>query len=99
MGRLALSGGAVCSPYDRLSLVCSKPLWSAILIVETYMIAVINLALTIIVSHVRLALYDDRFLTLTYLFALVSVMLVLFLMFELVARHFHLNAYARPALL
>jgi hypothetical protein len=72
---------------------------TTILIIETYMIAVINFVLVVIVSHVRLALYDDRFMILTHLFAPVSGMLVLFLLFDLTAQYFHLDAYARPALL
>jgi hypothetical protein len=72
---------------------------TAILIVETYGIAVINLFLVIITNHVRLNDYDDRFLTMTHLFAPVSGMLTLFLMFDFVARSFRSRAYARPALI
>jgi hypothetical protein len=72
---------------------------TAILIVETYGIAAINLFLVIITNHVRLNDYDDRFLTITHLFAPVSGMLTLFLMFDFVARSLRSRAYARPALI
>lgn len=72
---------------------------TAILIIETYGIAVINFALVVITNHVRLNTYHDRFYTPTHLFGPVSGMLTLFLMFDFVARSFRSRAYARPALI
>ncbi len=52
---------------------------SSILIIGCVGIAVINFILIVIADHVRLNLYDDRFMTPTYLFGSVGGLLALFL--------------------
>ncbi|PYS52202.1 MAG: hypothetical protein DMF68_02355 [Acidobacteria bacterium] len=72
---------------------------TAILIVGAYGIALINFILTVIVSHVRLNDYDDRYLTLTSLFGPVSGMLTLFLIIRFCARRSPHGEFAKPAFL
>ena len=56
---------------------------SAILIIGSVGIAVINFVLIVIADHVRLNLYDDRFMTPTYLFGSVAGLLAIFLILRL----------------
>lgn len=70
---------------------------TVILIVGAYGIALINFVLTVIVSHVRLNDYDDRYLTLTSLFGPVSGMLTLFLIIRWCARRGPHGEFAAPA--
>jgi hypothetical protein len=76
---------------------------TVILIIGAYAIAAITFVLSVLVSHVRLNLYDDRFLTPTYLFGPISGLLIIFLIFDLAAKSSqkpsHLNVYARPLFL
>jgi hypothetical protein len=69
------------------------------LIIGCYGIACLNFVLVVLVNHVRLSLYDDRFLTLTHLLAPVSAMLILFMAFDLTAKFFKVRQYARPLLI
>jgi hypothetical protein len=69
---------------------------TVILALGAYGIAAMNFGLAVIVDHVRRSDYDDRFLTLTNLFAPVSGMLTLVL-FLMVA--FRLRPYLRVALI
>jgi hypothetical protein len=66
------------APHDRLSAVFSDD--TVILAIGTYGVAALNFALTVLVDHVRLNSYDDRYLTVTNLFAPVSGLLTLFLL-------------------
>jgi hypothetical protein len=66
-----------------------------ILALGAYTIAAINLALAVVVDHVRLNGYDDRYLTLTNLFAPVSGILLLFILVTDVTRSSRLGAYAQ----
>jgi hypothetical protein len=70
-----------------------------ILSLACYGLATINFILVVTVNHVRLNNYDDRFLTLTYLFASISGLLMLFMMCDAAARFFKLGAYLRPLLI
>jgi hypothetical protein len=65
--------------------------------IACYGIAVINFILVVTVNHVRLNSYDDRFLTLTYLFASIGGLLFMFMAFDAAAKFFKLGAYLRPA--
>lgn len=68
-----------------------------ILAIGAFAIAAINFALTVLVNHVRVNLYDIRFLTLTNLFGPISGMLIIFLTFKLVVRSSRFNSYVQPA--
>lgn len=72
---------------------------TVILIVGAYGIAAINFVLSVMVSHVRINLYDERFLTLTSLFGPISGLLTLFLILSWAARRANLSQYAKPAFL
>jgi hypothetical protein len=69
---------------------------TTILILGCYGIACLNFVLVVLVNHVRLSLYDDRFLVLTHLLAPFSAMLILFMTFDLTAKFFKVRRYARP---
>jgi hypothetical protein len=56
---------------------------TAILIIGCYGIAVINFALAVVVSHVRINQYEDRYLTFTSLFGPVAGILILFLILKM----------------
>jgi hypothetical protein len=68
-----------------------------ILAIGAYAIAAINFTLVVLVDHVRLNLYDDRYLTLTNVFGPISGMLTIFLLFKLAARSSGLSSYVQPA--
>ncbi|HKR02339.1 MAG TPA: hypothetical protein VJT09_16805 [Pyrinomonadaceae bacterium] len=74
---------------------------TVIIAAGAYGLAVINFVLAVLVNHVRLNYYDDRFLIPTYLFGPISGLLVIFLIFDLAAKSAknssHLKAAARPA--
>ena len=72
---------------------------TAILIIGAYGIALINFILAVIVSHVRLNYYDDRYLTLTSLFGPVSGILTLFLIINWFARRSPIREFAKPIFL
>lgn len=72
---------------------------TTILIIGCYGIACLNFALVVLVNHVRLSLYDDRFLVLTHLLAPASAMMMLFMAFDLTAKFFKVGRYARPVLI
>ena len=61
-----------------------------------YGIALLNLALTVVVSHVRVNDYDNRYLTLTNLFGPISGMLTIFLLLKAVVRAPYAR-YVQPA--
>jgi len=71
---------------------------TALLALGAYGLAVLNFVLTVVVDHVRLHFYDDRYLTLTNLFAPVSGMLTVFVLLK-IAVAARLRAYVRPAFL
>jgi hypothetical protein len=68
-----------------------------ILAIGAFAIASINFALAVMVDHVRLSLYDLRFLTLTNLFYPISGMLIIFLIFKLIVKSSRFGSYAQPA--
>lgn len=68
-----------------------------VLAAGAYAIAAANFLLTVAVDHVRVAGYDDRFLTLTNLFAPAGGLLTVFLLVRLAAARSRLGVYARPA--
>ncbi len=72
---------------------------TAILVLGAYGIAALNFGLAVIVDHVRSSDYDDRFLTLTNLFAPVGGMLTIFLLLMGAVRSSRLRPYLRAAFL
>ena len=70
---------------------------TVILAVGAYGIATVNFALAVLVDHVRLNGYDDRYLTLTNLFAPVSGLLTLSLLLTWAVRTSRAWAYLQPA--
>ncbi|HVG34250.1 MAG TPA: hypothetical protein VM911_14265 [Pyrinomonadaceae bacterium] len=85
------------SSLQRLREILS--LDTTMLIVGCYGIACLNFVLVVLVHHVRLSLYDDRFLTLTHLLVPVSAMILLFMIFDLTAKFFKVRQYARSLLI
>ena len=81
---------------ERLSTVFADD--TVILAVGTYGIAALNLTLAVIVDHVRLNGYDDRYLTLTNLFAPVSGLLTLFILARHAVRSSRFRTPVRAAL-
>jgi hypothetical protein len=72
---------------------------TVILVLGAYGIAAMNFALVVIVDHVRRSDYDDRFLTLTNLFAPVSGMLTLVLLLMVALQSSRLRPYLRAGLI
>ena len=72
---------------------------TAVLALGAYAIAAINFALVVLVDHVRLNNYDDRYLTVTNLFGPVSGILTLYLLLKLAAARSRFGSYVRPAFL
>ena len=70
-----------------------------VLIIGSIGIAVINFVLIVVADHVRLNLYDERFMNLTYLFGSVSGLLTVFLVLKLATNKLAFGKYARPAFL
>lgn len=105
LGLLALVGGFAYAYFTRRAGLLGKlraALAEDALIVAAgaYAIAASNFSLAVLVDHVRLNFYDDRFLTLTNLFGPASGLLTLYLLVKFVAaRSPRLSAYARPAFL
>lgn len=69
---------------------------TVILALGAWGIALLNVALAVAVSHVRANNYDDRYLTLTYLFGPISGMLTIFLLLKAAVRA-HYARYVQPA--
>ncbi|HKQ54136.1 MAG TPA: hypothetical protein VJT74_17295 [Pyrinomonadaceae bacterium] len=104
LGLLALVGCVGYALLTRraglLEKLRSAPAEDALILAAgAYAIAAVNFTLTLLVDHVRLNLYDDRFLTLTNLFGPASGLLTVFLLLRLVARSARRAADARPAFL
>jgi hypothetical protein len=59
-------------------------------------ISLINLLLVVAVDHVRLSLYDNRYLTPAFFFGSVSGLLVVWRMFEFPFRKLNAGEYAQP---
>ena len=59
---------------------------TAMLAIGTFVMAVVNFALTVVVDHVRFNDYDTRYLTLTNVFAPISGVLTIFLLVMFVVR-------------
>jgi hypothetical protein len=72
---------------------------TVILIAGTYGIALINLVLTVLVSHVRANVYEDRYLILTSLFSPTSAILILFLILNAFAQRTRIGKSSKPILL
>jgi hypothetical protein len=72
---------------------------TGIMIVGTFGIAAINFALIVVVDHVRLNLYDNRFATPTFVFGSISGLLTLYLILRLLLFKAHSSRYAIPALM
>lgn len=68
-----------------------------ILALGAFGMAAINFVLVVLVDHVRLNLYDTRFLTLTNLFCPISGILFIFLIFKSIVRSSRFNSYVQPA--
>lgn len=79
----------------RISAVLVSDL--AVLAIGAYGLAAINLALAVVVSHVRMNEYDSRYLTLTNLFAPLAGLLTLYLLTTLVVRAPRVRRYLQPA--
>jgi hypothetical protein len=62
-----------------------------------YGVAALNLALAVMVSHVRLHSYDDRYLTLTNIFGPISGLLTAFLLLEWSVRSSRASSWVRPS--
>jgi hypothetical protein len=71
---------------------------TALLAMGAYGLAALNFVLTVVVDHVRLNFYDDRYLILTNLFAPVSGMLTVFVLLK-IAVSSRLSPYVRPSFL
>jgi hypothetical protein len=71
---------------------------TALLAMGAYGLAALNFVLTVVVDHVRLHFYDDRYLILTNLFAPVSGMLTVFVLLKIAVTP-RLRAYVGPAFL
>jgi hypothetical protein len=67
-----------------------------ILIIGSLGIAVMNFVLIVLANHVRINLYDDRFMTPTYLFGSISGLLAVFLILKLATNQSTFRKYARP---
>jgi len=67
-----------------------------ILMIGSLGIAVINFVLIVLADHVRLNLYDDRFMTPTYLFGSISGLLAVFLILKLATNQSIFRTYIRP---
>ena len=65
-------------------------------IVGAFGIALINFLLVVAVDHVRLSLYDNRYLTPTFFFGAIGGLLVVWRMFELAFRELNVADYAQP---
>lgn len=72
---------------------------SGILIAGTFGIAAINFGLIVVVNHVRLNLYDNRFATLTFLFGSISGLLTLYFLLWMVLRKARISRWGIPALM
>jgi hypothetical protein len=72
---------------------------TVILITGICGIALMNFALTVMVSHVRANLYEDRYLILTSLFGPTSALLILFLVLNAFAQRSPIGKFGKPALL
>lgn len=59
-------------------------------------ISLINLLLVVAVDHVRLSLYDNRYLTPTFFFGSISGLLVIWRVFEFAFRKLNAGEYAPP---
>jgi hypothetical protein len=70
---------------------------TVILAIGAYGIAAVNFVLAVLVDHVRLNGYDDRYLTLTNVFAPVSGMVTLSLLLTWTVRSSRARAYLQPA--
>jgi hypothetical protein len=71
---------------------------TSVLVLGAYGLAALNFALAVVVDHVRLNRYDDRYLTLTNLFGPVSGMLVVVLLLRMAVGP-RLRRYAHSAVL
>lgn len=71
----------------------------SVLIVGTLGIAAINFVLIVIVDHVRLNLYGNRYATLTSLFGTISGLLTLFFILRLAMQKVRVSQYGIPAVL
>ena len=67
-----------------------------ILIIGSLGIAVINFVLIVLADHVRMNLYDDRYMTPTYLFGSISGLLAVFLILKLATNQSTFRTYIRP---
>jgi hypothetical protein len=72
---------------------------TAILAIGTFGLAAINFVLAVVVSHVRINVYEDRYLTFTSLFGPIAGMLVLFLLFNSFAGSMIVRRLAQPVFL
>jgi hypothetical protein len=70
---------------------------TTILATGAFAIAAINFALAVMVDHVRLNLYDSRFLTLTNLFGPISGVLIIFVIIKIILKSSRFISYAQPA--
>ena len=68
------------------------------MIVATFGLAAINFVLIVMVNHVRLNLYDNRFVTVTFLFGSMSGLLTLYLLLSGVFSKTRISKYGIPAL-
>jgi hypothetical protein len=72
---------------------------TGIMIVGTFGLAAVNFLLIVVVNHVRLNLYDNRFSTVTFLFGSMSGLLTLYLLLSAVFSKARISRYGIPALM
>ncbi|MGH9882165.1 MAG: hypothetical protein ACRD6N_12075, partial [Pyrinomonadaceae bacterium] len=66
----------------------------AIMVIGLWGVAVINFVLIVLVNHVRLNLYDNRFATLTFLFGSISGLLTLFILLKFITERTGIRSYS-----
>lgn len=72
---------------------------TSVLIAGTFGIAAFNFVLMVVVNHVRVNDYDNRFMALTFLFGAVSGLLTLYLLIRALLTKAKISRYGIPALM
>ena len=72
---------------------------TAVLIAGSFGIAAFNFVLMVVVNHVRVNDYDNRFMTLTFLFGAISGLLTLYLLIRALLTKAKISRYGMPALM
>lgn len=61
-------------------------------------IAAINFVIVVLVDHVRISLYDDRYLTLSYFFGCIAGLLIIWRILDYALKQANIGSYAEPLL-